>query len=262
MTDTATESSRARGFFIGGRKLPKRHWVALIVMLPLVAVIVFGGALLLGEAQPPAGDGFWQQTENKYTGTVRFEPYPVLVDFSEGGARSYLLVSEGKFGAMDLVADLDGIVTDVQATLIERDNQRILEILGGPDGVRGRTEALAAEQSIETQHLGTRTHLGEIIDPKCYLGAMKPGRGKTHRPCAMLCLLGGVPPMLVTEDDNGRPRYYLLTTPDNQRITGDDLDRLLPFVGVPVRVTGEASRRGDLLRLAIDVTRDVQHAGQ
>ncbi len=68
---------------------------------------------------------------------------------------------------------------------------------------------------------------GEIIDPKCYLGAMKPGGGKTHKACAMLCISGGVPPMLVTRDANKQETFYLLTT--DQGGVANEL--VLPFVG-------------------------------
>src|SRR5690349_19376703 len=55
---------------------------------------------------------------------------------------------------------------------------------------------------------------GEIVDSKCFLGAMRPGNGKTHKACAMLCIAGGVPPMFVTRDSAGREEYYLLAGPD------------------------------------------------
>ena len=42
---------------------------------------------------------------------------------------------------------------------------------------------------------------GEIIDPKCYLGAMKPGGGKTHKACAMRCIAGGIPRRQTGHDD-------------------------------------------------------------
>lgn len=37
---------------------------------------------------------------------------------------------------------------------------------------------------------------GEIIDPKCYFGAMNPGSGKPHLSCATRCISGGIMPVL------------------------------------------------------------------
>jgi hypothetical protein len=87
---------------------------------------------------------------------------------------------------------------------------------------------------------------GEIIDPKCYLGAMKPGGGKTHKGCAALCLRGGVPPMLVTRT-GGREVYCLLVTAEG----GLADEEAIPYVGDAVSIRGRLERDADLLRLAI-----------
>ena len=74
---------------------------------------------------------------------------------------------------------------------------------------------------------------GEIVDSKCYLGVMNPGRSKVHRDCAARCLRGGIPPMLVTADAT-----YLLAGAE-----GAD------FVGETVQVEGDVERSGDTLIL-------------
>ena len=74
--------------------------------------------------------------------------------------------------------------------------------------------------------LGGATLAGEIIDPKCYFGAMKPGEGKIHKACATLCLRGGIPPMFMTTDEQGRHVYYLLTKPDGRGSNHDKLQRV------------------------------------
>ena len=89
---------------------------------------------------------------------------------------------------------------------------------------------------------------GEIIDSKCYLGAMKPGGGKTHKGCAALCLSGGVPPMFVTRDAAGNETYYLLTDSEGKPMGKEAVD----YVGDPVELTADLEQRGDLrvLKLA------------
>jgi hypothetical protein len=79
------------------------------------------------------------------------------------------------------------------------------------------------EPKVVKEHI---TLKGEIIDPKCYLGAMKPGGGKTHK-ARHACISGGVPPMLVTRDASKQETFYLLTTAEG----GLAGELVLPFVG-------------------------------
>jgi hypothetical protein len=95
--------------------------------------------------------------------------------------------------------------------------------------------------------VGRVTLQGEVIDPKCYLGAMRPGGGKTHKACAILCISGGIPPMLVTRDAENRETFYLLTTCDGAAAN----DSVLPFVGDLVEVQGNLLSTGDLLVLQL-----------
>jgi hypothetical protein len=76
---------------------------------------------------------------------------------------------------------------------------------------------------------------------------MKPGGGKTHKACAMLCISGGVPPMLVTRDAAQNETFYLLATEEG-RVANE---RVLDFVGDPVEVSGRLERHADLLLLQI-----------
>jgi len=100
--------------------------------------------------------------------------------------------------------------------------------------------------SMPLDALGEVTLRGEIVDYKCYLGAMKPGDGMTHRACATLCIQGGIPPALVVSTRTG-DRYYLLTDEAGGRAN----EMVLGHVGVPVRVRGELSERGGIEYLAI-----------
>jgi len=52
--------------------------------------------------------------------------------------------------------------------------------------------------------MGERTLRGEVIDPKCYIGAMKPGGGKTHKACAE-CF--SIRPLLVLKQQQHYLRY-------------------------------------------------------
>jgi hypothetical protein len=171
--------------------------------------------------------------------------------------RTYLLVEDGKFGALPRVTRLvqghgEGQPVRARGTILEREGRWMLELLEGEESLRRLTAEEAGKLPAldwpTPQVLAERVTLhGAIIDPKCYLGAMKPGGGKTHKACAMRCIAGGVPPMLVTRDDLGRESFYLLTTADG----GVANNLVLPFVGDQVAVTGRVELQGDVLVLRV-----------
>ena len=89
-----------------------------------------------------------------------------------------------------------------------------------------------------------QTLVGEIVDTKCYLGAMKPGRGKPHRDCASLCIRGGIPAaLLVRTEDGERHLVHLMSL---GRPAGREV---LDFVGQPVEITGLLRRKDGRLLL-------------
>ena len=94
---------------------------------------------------------------------------------------------------------------------------------------------------------GRVTLRGEIVDSKCYLGAMKPGGGRTHRGCALLCLKGGIPPLFVSRTGGTSPSIYLLTSESR----GPAHEQLLNLAGLPVVVECFAETLDDLAVLRV-----------
>ena len=107
-----------------------------------------------------------------------------------------------------------------------------------------------AEYDEATLALGQRSIQGEIIDPKCYFGVMKPGYGKIHRSCAALCIAGGMPPVLVSAAESGEEAYFLLTDLKGKPIHKD----ILPYIGQPALINGEVEQIGDwkLMKISVD----------
>jgi hypothetical protein len=177
------------------------------------------------------------------TGRLIVHPYPALVvdDAPEPypvGSRLWLLAAPGKHGAK--VTGPEGGRVRVRGTLIHRGNSAMLEI-AGLDTLADSGPAAPPPH----EDLGVFTLTGEIVDSKCWLGVMNPGEGKTHLACAVRCVSGGLPPMLVIRDAPGRERHLLLTDPH-----GGPMDaRILPVVGRPVTATGQVTREGELLFL-------------
>jgi hypothetical protein len=121
----------------------------------------------------------------------------------------------------------------------------MVEVVAGSVEAIGPTAARPTGGAVD---LGLQTLRGEIVDSKCYLGVMKPGRGKPHRACATLCIRGGVPPVLRVETTGGEYRHLLLT----DQAGGALNDRVLELIAEPVEITGRVRRDGDLLILETD----------
>ena len=98
------------------------------------------------------------------------------------------------------------------------------------------------------EDLGTWTLSGEIVDGKCFLGVMNPGRLDVHRACAIRCISGGIPPLLYARDASGREAQIVLVSSTGAPVNGDVLD----VVALPVSVTGRLERRDDLFYLYAD----------
>lgn len=220
----------------------RRATVALIVLAAAVAAAL---AALQGEPDPGVFEfGVVRELE----GVIRERPHPLLrVDRPGRDAASwsrYYLVAAGKHGADALVAGLDGRRVRLRGSLIHRQGQTMIEVVAGSIEATGPVAAPAGG-AID---LGVQTLRGEIVDSKCYLGVMKPGRGKPHRACATLCIRGGIPPVLRVVTPGGEHRHLLLIDP----LGGAVNDRVLGLIAEPVEVTGRVRRDGDLLILETD----------
>jgi nitrite reductase/ring-hydroxylating ferredoxin subunit/DMSO/TMAO reductase YedYZ heme-binding membrane subunit len=242
-------------FYVGYRpKAPPR--LARFVRRAVVYALVIAGsiALLVTAAQRPfAASHFEFGNPRSFTGAVAADPYPSLAVPRPGSTTSddavsrYLLVGSGKSGAESEIEGVEGHQADLSGTLIYRANQTMLEVT--PGSVRPITAA--ANHAASERSLGVQTLRGEIVDSKCYLGVMKPGNGKPHRACAVRCISGGVPPLLVVTDDSGRTEHLILVD-ENMGIVNR---RILDLVAEPVEVTGEIVRRGNQLFLKSDPAR-------
>lgn len=247
-------------FYVGYLPMPRALAGFLVRRLIAVVLLLLALAVWLATAQRDPGPAVWSSASpREFIGQVVARPYPhlrVLTDAAAGGVQTMLLVSTGKFGAADAAAAFDGQTARVSGWLLERDGRRMIELkpespirrdvsLSPRDG-----ERLGASQIVLPRRV---TLHGEIVDSKCYLGAMKPGEGKTHKECATLCIAGGIPPMFVTVDSAGARTYYLLAGPDGGPLGAE----ILPFVADAVEVAGDVEVRDDLriLRISADDVR-------
>lgn len=216
----------------------------IVLLITLIAALAVAAALL----SPRLGNGrFEYGLVRDFDGRVIESPYPVLAMVRPGSARPawsyYVLVGQGKHGAAPAVRGWNDKDVRLSGTLIYREGSTAIEVKGAPAVRPGPGRALDP-----LEDLGEMSLTGEIVDSKCHLGVMTPGEGATHRGCAVQCISGGAPPLLVARDSTGHDWRFLLTDASGAAVGS----RILDLVGVPVRVTGRVSRRGDLLYLAVE----------
>jgi hypothetical protein len=213
-------------------------------VVPVLVIAAAAIAGLLAALQGPFDPGTFEfGTTRAVEGTLLERPYPMLVG---EGARGALLVREGKHGAAPDAVSLDGRRVRLEATRVESPLGSMLELVPGtlePAGVPTHVS------SSQVQRLGHVEVTGEIVDSKCFLGVMKPGKGKPHRSCAARCLSGGIPPQLLVVSAEGASRLLLLADAEGGPLAPG---AFLDFVGEPVIASGAVERRAGLLVLRLD----------
>ena len=169
-------------------------------------------------------------------------PYPAL-DVDGVTPSSYWLVGPGKHGAAELVRGLDGRRVRLRGTLIERDGEKMLQLV--PHEIETVAAARETESSVPVR-IRTVSVAGELVDSKCHLGVMKPGEGTLHRDCAVRCLLGAVPPMISVR---GTTERFALVRADLRPFFSD----FPALAGRPLLVRGTLVSQGARRFLAVEL---------
>ena len=235
------------------------------IILIAVVVVAVAGAFSLGQSEFKNGTfELGQLTE--LTGVFHADPYPMLlVKLDENTYKNVLLVGFGKAGAEKAVEDLEGEYGSlahqqitVKGTLIYYNGRTLFQLEPNPNA-EGNFIKVGEEhsQNIAEVSLGEVEMEGEIVDPKCYFGVMKPGRGKIHRSCAVRCISGGIPPVLVTTNDQDESQYYLITDREGKAVNQQVLDK----IGKPSRLKGDLVQMGDWMQLRLDPEKDIEELG-
>lgn len=240
--------------FVGWAGAPATDRRFLLAALPLIGLGAAGSAHLLARAAGDPGAGRWNTGQvTRMTGVLAAAPYPMLFvedPAAPQGLRTVLIVAQGKCtSGLKIAAEENSVVT-VSGALIERGSRRMLEV---PLALEKWLEPSAAAVKLPPlqAEIISRTELaGEIMDSKCFFGVMRPGRGKTHKACASLCIRGGIPPSIWVRRADGRESVLLMTDASGRALG----EAILPFVGEPVAATGEIVRVGDLLHFRADAS--------
>ncbi len=224
----------------------------------LVAVgIIILTALVFSFSQKPFKNSTFELTSTtKITGTFHENPYPMLrVEVAENAFKNILLLGFGKSNANPYlekirkeVKDINGKTVTIEGNLIYYNGKTLIQITDNEKVTLTKTDA-SNKIPLKTA-ISEMTLQGEIIDPKCYFGVMKPGKGKIHRSCAVRCISGGIPPVLATSDKNNITEYFLITDTDGNAIHDD----VLPYIGKPSKIKGIVEKMEDwyLLKISVD----------
>lgn len=219
-------------FYVGYLPTPPAHLQVVRVLVVLMAIWILGLAAVIGFFMRDPGGATWSFEEQTWSGTLVAEPYPMLVP--DDGSAAFLIVEMGKVGAQERLTPLSNKSLALTGFLLQRDGRRIIELTVGDRAIEVIGDGPVLETSVPDGPVVRETFNGEIVDGKCYLGAMKPGDGLTHKACATLCIRGGLPPMFVTQTPDG-PEFRLLIVDGRAALP----EELLALVAEPVRIEGE-----------------------
>lgn len=218
-------------------------------------LLIIGAATFALTQNTFKNSSFELATSTKITGLYHEMPYPMLkVQTAEGVFKNILLLGFGKSSVNPFlqkirseVHELSGSQLSIEGNLIYYNGKTLLQVtsdekikLTKKSNPKLLPKTVAVVNNMELQ--------GEIIDPKCYFGVMKPGKGKIHRSCAVLCVSGGIPPVLATNDANNISKYYLLTDTKGRPIN----QKILPYIGKPSIIQGKIVQIEDWYQLQID----------
>lgn len=243
--------------YVGYLPMPQTHRRFLSVVVPVLLLVLGVAAVLWAGVTRDPGGGLWESAQTRtFVGRLVTRPYPMLLLGDEAGPPGdvLLLVEVGKHGTKARLDPLDGSRVELSGWTIDRDGRRMLEL--DPEVRPKLVDEARTVPVAKPITLGRITLRGEIVDSKCYGGAMKPGDGPAHKACATLCVRGGIPPVLIVQGESGRPQHYLLCSPD-----GSAMDPAIePMIGEPVEVSGLESVRGSLRLLSVTPA-DVRRLG-
>jgi len=204
-------------FYIGYlKKAPSglARFVRVASAIVFAGVLAVGALAALGQHLLPRGV-FEYGVTTELEGEVVAGAVPRIV--VESGSHPVLspgvavvLVGEGKRGAESLLPPGGVARARVGGTLIHDGTSVMLEV----HEITPRPAAGDAATPGEFNGGEERTIEGELVDTKCFLGAMRPGRGKVHRGCAIACLEGGIPAGLWVKDGNSEEGHLVFIAND------------------------------------------------
>jgi hypothetical protein len=258
-------------FYIGWMsKMPDSYSKPVVKIVILFAVAVIGAACIMVWQEEKFSSSVIESQFTQVKGIFQQAPIPslkVVTQHDALGNTSYItipLVGYGKFGAQGTIDalekekgfDLNNKEVILKGYLQYNDGKTLMQIDKNDAPLVNVTNTSSAITH-QIKELGIIEVKGEIIDPKCYFGAMKPGHSKPHRDCAIRCIDGGMDPILYVRDKNGNANYYLVLGPDGKRLNQE----LKDHIAEPISVKAKAVQYDDWVVLYLDPAKDIKRLG-
>ena len=243
-------------FYIGWQdEAPTSFKKIRTLFFSMAILLLLGFAWFFARAEVGFIDSYFDYgnlTEVK--GRLVTEPVPALLTMVSGQIKTVPLVGFGKFGAgpvlesfkAKLGPDLSQHEVVIRGTLFYYKDKQWMELTEGSESLVSFSQATSLIR--EVAEGGTVTLSGEIVDPKCFFGVMNPATKAVHRSCARRCISGGIVPVLAIREAGQFVDYYLLQDGGS----GDIFQDILPYVGVPVTITGAVKQYDDWKVLTIN----------
>lgn len=250
-------------FYIGWMNEAPGSFASLMrkyIFILLLLFIILSTALALSQKRFGTGSfEFGKLTEVK--GIYFNKPIPhikVLNGKDLWGNENYItipLIGFGKHGADGVLSELekeknislDAKEITLKGTLLYNDGKLLLQIDANDKPLIAVKDNKNTSLLFQPKDMGNMKFKGEIVDPKCFFGVMKPGEGKPHKDCAIRCILGGIPPVLKVTGEDGRQNYYLIVGANGEKMN----EAVQDYVATPVTIRAKAVEYGDWIVLYV-----------
>ncbi len=240
---------KEKPFYVGWQEeMPKEHKstvkkfiILIFIALPILAFSIIYAQRGFNNHQFELG----KSTE--LTGIYHSSPVPVLevlkTEMKPDLSNYVMLVGYGKLGAEGIMediealkGDLDGKRVTLKGTMIYGDGKAVLELTKKTNSLitihKDVIYPIVANKILSSNFDNV---VGEIVDPKCYFGVMKPGEGKIHKSCATRCISGGIPPVFKTRNFQNENEYFILLGEKGEKINRQILDKIAEKVSISGR---------------------------
>ena len=171
----------------------------------------------------------------------------------DGMIKTIPLVGFGKMGPGPTLSKMmethdlgEGTMVTLRGMLAHYQGKYLMELTEGENSLVSEGNREMLDRKIEMK--GSKTLEGEIVDPKCFFGVMNPAFKAAHRSCAIRCISGGMPPLLAIRENGEFVDYYFVHGREMQSVN----EEILPFVGVPVKLSGQVATYDDWKSIVID----------
>lgn len=233
-------------FYIGWQPTAARgvnRFIKKLLFILSLFIVTFG--FLLALAQKKFTSGVFELGKpttlkgiyyNKPVPNIRVSSQP---DFL--GRRTTItipLVGYGKQGAESVInalekehhTSMDGHEVSLSGALLYNDGKLLLQVDINDSPLKAIGIKQETGSTLLAEEMGIQKVRGEIVDPKCYFGVMKPGEGKPHRDCAVRCILGGIAPVMRVRNEKGEANYFILLGPHGEKMN----EAVKDYVGEPL----------------------------